>query len=476
MRLKKPLAFVASLLLVILGAPAAFAGEDATTLASVPLVGKIASLQTSGVGDIWSGDIPTSVQFPKTTTYPCGNIVFPIRALLPYSIVGDRAKGVEVSFEIWTDAGKRISSTSISAYNWNPVGPTTLVSMQICEKNAMGMHTLLIETKYTLSTNGLLSRYLSEKVQSKIQIAIAPNLPGTISNLALNIEGVNIVGTYSSPASDAPITSFEIGLADTTANSPIPPLGANVLEPKPAKSTSSTSFSLTPDEVFNTIAFGGNSFIVKVRAISTAGTGEWSNGVYFSRDTWKRDVTSKIPVIYTMTCSVDVDGVHYAATPTAANDLMGVAKADSFEWVVSIAKSSEDLTKTASYVPAADSVIGVSTEPNLVISYDRLLTYQTAGLGGLLVKVNGLNAGNKANGQQGCRTSFEDLLNLKAQAATIKQAPAQAPVNAAPAVSTPVIVSPVKVAAKKTISCVKGKTVKKVTASSPKCPVGYTKK
>ncbi|CAB4785736.1 MAG: hypothetical protein F2718_07680 [Actinobacteria bacterium] len=177
-----------------------------------------------------------------------------------------------------------------------------------------------------------------------------------------------------------------------------------------------------------------------------------------------------------MTCSVDVDGVHYAATPTAANDLMGVAKADSFEWVVSIAKSSEDLTKTASYVPAADSVIGVSTEPNLVISYDRLLTYQTAGLGGLLVKVNGLNAGNKANGQQGCRTSFEDLLNLKAQAATIKQAPAQAPVNAAPAVSTPVIVSPVKVAAKKTISCVKGKTVKKVTASSPKCPVGYTKK
>jgi hypothetical protein len=32
------------------------------------------------------------------------------------------------------------------------------------------------------------------------------------------------------------------------------------------------------------------------------------------------------------------------------------------------------------------------------------------------------------------------------------------------------------VAKKTTISCVKGKTVKKVTAVKPKCPTGYKKK
>jgi len=40
------------------------------------------------------------------------------------------------------------------------------------------------------------------------------------------------------------------------------------------------------------------------------------------------------------------------------------------------------------------------------------------------------------------------------------------------AVKEPVKTVPVK----KTISCVKGKTVKKVTAVAPKCPAGYKKK
>jgi hypothetical protein len=44
---------------------------------------------------------------------------------------------------------------------------------------------------------------------------------------------------------------------------------------------------------------------------------------------------------------------------------------------------------------------------------------------------------------------------------------------------TPVVeatATPVAKPTKKTITCVKGKTTKKVTAANPKCPIGYRKK
>jgi hypothetical protein len=39
-----------------------------------------------------------------------------------------------------------------------------------------------------------------------------------------------------------------------------------------------------------------------------------------------------------------------------------------------------------------------------------------------------------------------------------------------------VYAAPMPVAKKTTITCVKGKTTKKVTAVNPKCPAGYKKK
>lgn len=42
--------------------------------------------------------------------------------------------------------------------------------------------------------------------------------------------------------------------------------------------------------------------------------------------------------------------------------------------------------------------------------------------------------------------------------------------------ANPVVAEPVKVIVKKTITCTKGKVTKKVTGTSPKCPIGYKKK
>jgi hypothetical protein len=41
---------------------------------------------------------------------------------------------------------------------------------------------------------------------------------------------------------------------------------------------------------------------------------------------------------------------------------------------------------------------------------------------------------------------------------------------------TPTVAKPTTVAKKTTITCVNGKTTKKVTAVNPKCPSGYKKK
>ena len=55
------------------------------------------------------------------------------------------------------------------------------------------------------------------------------------------------------------------------------------------------------------------------------------------------------------------------------------------------------------------------------------------------------------------------------------QSKVEVPVEPAPTALAPAA-SPQVAAAKKSITCMKGKTVKKVTAVNPKCPVGYKKK
>jgi hypothetical protein len=55
-------------------------------------------------------------------------------------------------------------------------------------------------------------------------------------------------------------------------------------------------------------------------------------------------------------------------------------------------------------------------------------------------------------------------------------APTPTPTPAASASPTPTPIATPVAAKKTTITCVKGKTSKKVTAANPKCPKGYKKK
>jgi hypothetical protein len=69
-------------------------------------------------------------------------------------------------------------------------------------------------------------------------------------------------------------------------------------------------------------------------------------------------------------------------------------------------------------------------------------------------------------------TFSEKTIRLK-----LDQAKTEAVVTPAPAATpSPIAVAPSAPAKKITIQCVKGKTVKKVTAVKPKCPSGYKKR
>ena len=95
------------------------------------------------------------------------------------------------------------------------------------------------------------------------------------------------------------------------------------------------------------------------------------------------------------------------------------------------------------------------------------------------VELNDLDASiiRQAYGESTCPSAFSATAraaNLLADAAT--GAAFLNPVKATPTSSTEPAVKPTMAAPKKaTITCVKGKTSKKVTAVNPKCPVGYKK-
>lgn len=174
-------ALVSFLSLSIFSFPIANANQTISVISSQPTIGSVDT-----VPNIWKGDVPVEVGYPSGTYSQ--KLEFAIQGLLPYSTLADRATGVEVEFEIWSQSGKKIASDTVYSFDWNPVGPNTMVSMYLSEGDAIGTHTLLIRTIYELSTTGLLTRYLKSEIKRPISVVkrkksqtITFKAPGTIS-------------------------------------------------------------------------------------------------------------------------------------------------------------------------------------------------------------------------------------------------------------------------------------------------------
>jgi hypothetical protein len=126
---------------------------------------------TSVTPNIWQGNIPTKIGIRQYSNYIAE---FTIQGLLAYETLGaknSRGTGVIVEFEIWTSSGKKLTYDTIYSSDWNPVGPNTSVDFRFYDFNsAIGTHTLIIRTKYELSTTGLLTKYWEGKIQQPITI------------------------------------------------------------------------------------------------------------------------------------------------------------------------------------------------------------------------------------------------------------------------------------------------------------------
>lgn len=378
------------------------------------------------VGQVWKGKIPTRIAYPAGSSSQ--KLEFQIQGILPQSVLGNRATGTDVEFEIWSDAGKKIASDTVYSFDWNPVGPNTLVSMYLSESDAIGTHTMIVRTIYELSTTGLLTRYIKSEQRFTVRIVSAVK-PAQVDLTAASDFSNNVgyaLGTkYSfSPLSTPAIIRYEVGLLAMKSPGLDPAASASYLEPIVLKSVSGGNFELYYDDLKPELLkymsdLSNSAFIIKVRAVSEGGAGTWGKGYYtLTKDILNAEATKKQLAATAETQRLDRIA-RCSATNTAIPQLGSL-----IDTYISKYPMNSTFTSLKSEIPA-------------------LLNCSTAG---------DLSMASVISEQDAKLASIDQRLT---SAMNLADRP-------------PVV--------KKTIKCVKGKVTKKVTGTSPKCPAGYKKK
>ena len=149
-----------------------FASTDPTveTLATTQVQGIVEIKYSNGSAQqsapLWTGTVPTRVRFIKPNDYQtCAEVKFQVQSLLPYDTIVNASTSVGISFELWSLQGEKVAYNNVSSYTWNPLnGPTMVVWLECGDWLVAGSYNLIIRTEQTLSTTGLLSRYLKGTV------------------------------------------------------------------------------------------------------------------------------------------------------------------------------------------------------------------------------------------------------------------------------------------------------------------------
>ena len=157
----------------------ASASENVTINSSVAVNGTVTLNYLDGREEIsqplWSGSVPTAITGVYGEYKTCQYLTFTIQGLLPFA---ELKADVDVNFEVWSSQGRKLASNSVWYSDWNPTGGPTMIEWLECGGWLVaGRHTLVVTTEQTLSTNGLLSRYV-EGVQ-QIPFTIYPTVDPT---------------------------------------------------------------------------------------------------------------------------------------------------------------------------------------------------------------------------------------------------------------------------------------------------------
>jgi hypothetical protein len=378
------------------------------------------------VGQIWKGKIPTRIAYPAGSSSQ--KLEFQIQGILPQSVLGNRATGTDVEFEIWSDAGKKIAYDTVYSSDWNPVGPNTLVSMYLYESEAIGTHTMIVRTIYELSTTGLLTRYIKSEQRFTVRIvsAVKPaQVDLTSASDFTNNVGYALGTKYSfTPLSTPAITRYEVGLLIMKSPGLDPAANANYLDPVVLKTINSGNFELyyedlKPELLKYMSDLSNSAFIIKVRAVSEGGAGIWGKGYYtLTKEILNAEATKKQLAETAETQRLDRIA-RCSATNTAIPQLGSLV--DSY---ISKYPMNSTFTSLKSEIPAQ------------------------------------LNCGSAGDPSMASTISDQDakLASIDQRLTYAMQLADRPP------------------ASKKTITCLKGKVTKKVTGIAPKCPAGYKKK
>ena len=208
------------------------AAENVTINSSVAVNGTITLKYTSGREEIsqplWTGLVPTSITGVYGKYSSCQYLNFTIQGLLPFA---ELKKDVDVSFAVWSSQGKKLASNSVWYSDWNPTnGPTMIEWLECDDWLVAGVHTLIVTTQQTLSTNGLISRYVEGIQQFPFTIypVVAPTttttVPKTTTTVAPTTTTTTVVPTTTT-TTVAPTTTTTT-VAPTTTTTTVVPLKA----------------------------------------------------------------------------------------------------------------------------------------------------------------------------------------------------------------------------------------------------------
>ena len=166
LRLRLGLAALISFGLLIGAAPAVAKTDYVEVKTTTFVEGTVERKYTNGLTEIseplWSGNIPTRVRTITRSRYQtCFELKFQIQAHLPFSNMSS-ANGVDVTFEVWSLQGEKLDTEWVDGRDWNPLDGPTMVVWLACDTWLMsGSYNLIVRTDQTLSTDGLISRYVT---------------------------------------------------------------------------------------------------------------------------------------------------------------------------------------------------------------------------------------------------------------------------------------------------------------------------
>lgn len=447
--------------------PSSWANELIKIQTSTSVVG-----QALPIENIWKGDIPTKITYPIDTYSQ--KLEFPIQGLLPYATLADKLNGVDVYFEIWAQSGKKLGYDTIYSFDWNPVGPNTLVSMYLYPDDVVGLHTMIIRTEATLSNTGLISRYLKGEIRVPIQI-VGVSKPGEIEKLSAQwgVDGLEYAMTTSGTA----VREYEVGLSYLLSSTSDKTQNSNYSSIQVIKTINNKTFSVTYQEfidwlVKNNLPIESTTINLRTRGKNEGGVGNWGAGIYVESseiNQQQKAYIAKAEIAAREKAALERD----AKMPPGFRPSSGSINGANIEINLQASDENKSYTKIESGIqylldPNSSTLSGTYSEvevwnsssnttfliPINDLRYFLQAKFSDISTTSLRFAFRGVNDFGTSDWGQTIFVSGEKLFPV--EASSRKQA--EAANN------------------EKTIKCIKGKKVKKVTGVKPKCPKGYKKK